>query len=824
VRHAVCSVTRVRHAIVAPVVALAAGIVAGVAWCPAPYAAAVGTVIAWACSLVAVCRDARTAMLALVLCGWTLAGVALGSVAERDARAPRLVDAVHRLATDGGVRLVGLLREDAVRTPAGVALVVDVESVESSPRGLDVSGGVRLTVLGELAPRQIAEWAAGRRVRLTARLREPARYFNPGVPDHRLSLARRGIVLVGTVKSAALVDVVELGSTVDEFSFAIRQHVRRTVASLVGRLSSQSAAIVTAVLIGDRAGLDDRLERQMQEAGTFHVIAISGGNIAVFVVCLLAVARALRLTWRVGLAVSAVGLLLYGTIATGGSSVSRAIVCALVYLAALSVDQRSGAPSALAIAALIILSVSPLAVLEAGFLLTFGATIAILIAARRVRFAENRPMLRVAATVVLASLATEFGLLPIAAWFFYRVSFAGLLLNLAAVPLMTIVQIGGLATVGLSALSADIGALAAWVPHLAAEGLVRSAALVEYVRWTTWRTPPPPWWLIGGYYLVLAGWVTRSRWVGRTVPYHRLSAVLITACSLGVAILVVSGPIQATLPGGLRLTVLDVGQGDSTVVQAPNGQTLVIDAGGLGGQTRFDIGERIVAPALWSLGVRRLEGLVVTHGDPDHIGGAPALVEIFRPRRLWEGIPVPRHAPMSHVIRTAVANGVHHHAARAGDEVRVGGVSISVLHPPAPDWERQRVRNDDSIVLDVRYGDVSIILPGDIGADAERSLIPRLRPARTRVLKVAHHGSATSTSAEFVAALRPQIAIVSCGRENRYGHPAPVVLGRLQEAGVAIFRTDQHGAVTLQTDGSRVHVTSVLPHRHENTETENTKS
>jgi competence protein ComEC len=184
---------------------------------------------------------------------------------------------------------------------------------------------------------------------------------------------------------------------------------------------------------------------------------------------------------------------------------------------------------------------------------------------------------------------------------------------------------------------------------------------------------------------------------------------------------------------------------------------------------------------------------------------------MFRPRQVWEGIPVPRHAPLSELIQTSALLGVRHHVARAGDDVRIGEVSIAVLHPGPPHWERQRVRNDDSVVLDIRYGDVSIILPGDIGADVEQSLIPSLRPAAIRVLKLAHHGSATSTSAAFIAALRPHIAIVSCGRDNRYGHPVPAVIERLRAARARIFRTDQHGAVTLHTDGRSVTARTALP-------------
>jgi competence protein ComEC len=143
---------------------------------------------------------------------------------------------------------------------------------------------------------------------------------------------------------------------------------------------------------------------------------------------------------------------------------------------------------------------------------------------------------------------------------------------------------------------------------------------------------------------------------------------------------------------------------------------------------------------------------------------------------------------------------------RAGDELTLGAARIRVLHPPPPDWERQRVRNDDSVVLEVLYGDVALLLTGDIGSAIERAIVPHLTPAKTRILKVAHHGSRTSTSQELLDAWRPQIALISCGRGNPFGHPAPEVVERLIAAGATVYRTDRDGEITVETDGDHVFV------------------
>ena len=258
--------------------------------------------------------------------------------------------------------------------------------------------------------------------------------------------------------------------------------------------------------------------------------------------------------------------------------------------------------------------------------------------------------------------------------------------------------------------------------------------------------------------------------------------------------------------GLLHVTFLDVGQGDSVLVRFPRGSTMLVDAGGLVGSPRFDIGDRVVAPVLRERGIRRLDYVVLTHGDPDHIGGAAAVVREFRPREVWEGVPVPRFEPLAALRVQAQAVRAHWRNVYRGDQLSVDGVDVEAKHPAPADWERQEVRNDDSIVLDVRWRDVSVLLTGDIGREVEHAFEDEMPSAALRVLKVPHHGSLTSSSAEFLQTLQPQIAVFSAGRANHFGHPAPHVLERYRNIGAAIFRTDEDGAITLHTDGHSIDV------------------
>jgi competence protein ComEC len=697
------------------------------------------------------------------------------------------------------------LSEDSART---------ARQLRSDEVQVAVTGGVLLTVSGSLAPEQADDWRAGRIIRAPVQLRRPSRYLNPGVVDEERALARRGTTLVGSVKSGALVEIVREGSALSEGAWRLRSFVRRAIAAAVGRWSSRSSAIVTAIVIGDRAGLDDDLQRRLQEAGTYHVIAISGGNIAILAGLTLVVFRMAGLLGRAAMLAAIAGLLAYAYLVGGGASVNRATLMAVVYFAGRAIDLRGPPANALALVAAVLVATDPLAVADPAFLLTCGATAAILLVVPNVSVRSLPRTIAPAAAILAASIAAEAALMPIGAYLFARVTFAGLLLNFAAIPLMAVAQIAGMAAVPAFAVSPPLALAVGWIAHLGAEGLVRSADLVPLVPLLTWRVAPPHWAALLLYYVGLstgwALWRRRREITGSSEGSGaRLTRRAATATAGAAAIWILFEPSRLlTIDGDDRLhvTFVDVGQGDAAFVRFPHGATLLVDAGGFPGSSSFDIGDRIVGAALRHAGIRRIGTVALTHGDADHIGGAASVLREFRPRDVWEGIPVPRSEPLGALYTAASLARSRWTNVQTNDRYLVDGVTVAVRHPQIADWERQDVRNDDSIVLELAWRDVSIVFTGDIGREVEAAIVPHFGPAGIRVVKVPHHGSLTSSSWTFVDALAPRVAVVSAGRSNTFGHPAPAVLDRYRRAGAQIFRTDQDGAVMLNTDGYSVEV------------------
>jgi competence protein ComEC len=795
---------------------------------PAWWSAAL-TVCAWCASVLAFTFRTPRLLLGLVTAGFVAAGLLLGSRAGLEIRAPPLRAALDDVLRQGGrdreiVVLEGRLRDDAAATAYGASFTLNVDRAVVAGEVRAARGGARVAIGGSVPPDGTRRWRAGRRVRVSASVRRALPYLNPGVRNQEIVLARRGIAVLASVKSALLVEVVEDGTLVEEAAARVRWFVRDRLERAVGAWSVQSAGIAIAILIGDRAGLDPEAELLLQKAGTFHVIAISGGNIAILtglVLAILAAAGTKPRTASLG-AVAVVGA--FAGVAEGGGSVARAALMAAIYLTGRALDHRAFGVNVIAATAMLLVAWSPTAIFDAGVALTFGATLGIVVGVapacdwvlERIpelwRQGSRGAVLRAVTALLAATICAELVVFPISAWVFSRVTAAGLALNFLAVPLMTVVQVGALATVAADAVWARAGAVVAWVPHVAAAWLVGSAGLVELAPWSTKRLPPPPAWLLLAYYAAL------------------LSAVLGTgtarrACAAATGLagaLIVLAPVWPS-PGGLRdlswrsadergphvpragalrIAVLDVGQGDAAVVRFPGGASMLVDAGGVPGASRFDIGARIVTPAAWALGIRRASILAISHGHPDHAAGAAAVLDALRPREVWDGVPVPEQVLMEALQQRARRVGASWREVRRGDVRHIDGVRVAVLHPPEPDWARRAVRNDDSVVIELTLGAAAIVLPGDIGRAVEPEIAARLSARPLTVVAIPHHGSAGSSSDAWIRAAKPRVAVASAGRDNRFGHPSPAVVERYRRAGALVLRTDTEGAVIVETDGT----------------------
>ena len=406
--------------------------------------------------------------------------------------------------------------------------------------------------------------------------------------------------------------------------------------------------------------------------------------------------------------------------------------------------------------------------------------------------------------LALVSAVTQAAVVLPMREYFHRAAILGLAANVLVLPLAGIMLNSGIVAIALSYISMPFAHLAARIAALALHWTLACIGWLADFHVSQWRVPDPAPLLV----LLAAAGILLA-----LITVRRQRAVVLA----GVAALFISSGIVAVYNSGakiesgkLEITAIDVGQGDSILVVSPQGRTMLIDGGGSTSQvpSEFDFGEDVVAPYLWSRGLERLDAVVLTHAHEDHIGGLPRIVEDFHPAELWVGINFLTD-DLLHLYDVASANHVPVQKHVAGEEFDWGGMKIRVLSPPA-DWQPKPTRaNDDSLSLLIGYGNTKALLAGDLERNMEQFVATESPQAD--LLKVPHHGSATSTSSALLAAVQPQFAVISAGYQNPFGHPRKVVLDRLQIYHVKAYRTDLQGAVTFLLDGKRVEA-RVQPH------------
>ena len=660
------------------------------------------------------------------------------------------------------------------------------------------------------------ELASGNRVRLRARLRPPDPPLNPGAPDTRKQLRAAGLAAVGSVVERQL---ALIGTPHPLFARVAR--FRRDFRGLVETAvpAAEPGALLLALALGDRASIGDETNEDFNRSGLAHILSVSGLHIAVVAAGLYRALRAvlarseyllLRTDARAVASLCAIpATWLY--VAFTGTEIPavRSGVMATALFLAMAVGRDQDGPSALAAALLAVVAFDPSAITSLSFQLSFAAVAGLMLLTRPLRrlvpLAPPRPdaqglggrLLRARESLLLAasgSFAASLATAPLVAQAFQRASLVAVVANAVALPVATALTVLAAASalafalsdalaVLLVALAEPLARLLLWLSHAFASlpfasMQVASPSLVGFLAW----------------FAMLAALPLFQR-------RRRIALRLLAGSVLVLACLGAHRRLAPLFQRELSATFLAVGNGDSTLLRLPGGRALLVDGGG-DPAGRWDVGARVVAPALLELGVRELDAAVLSHPHPDHALGLVSVLKQVPAREIWVARAAEGEGLLRTLVLLAAERGIRLRRLAAGDSIPdFAPLGIEVLHPPA---STKLSSNDASLVLRATFGEHAFLLTGDIERAGEEQVLDSSAP-RATVLKAPHHGSRTSSTEAFVRAVAPDHVVFSAARSG-FGFPHPSIVERYERLGARLHQTALHGAVTFHTDGARLRV------------------
>lgn len=682
----------------------------------------------------------------------------------------------------------------------------------------------------------------GQNIEVDARVRKPRNYGNPGDFDYRRFLARQNIYWTAS-GNASTVRILNghCGSPIVKAAMDLRAAVLRRTEQLYHG-DDYLSGLMQAMLMGQNFQLQRIWTEEYRNTGTFHVIVISGTHVAILAAFFLFLLRLCFVPQNPAMLLTSAAAWLYAATSGWGAPCVRCAAGLTLYMVCCYFNRERRALNLLAAIALCFLVCDPDQLFESSFQLSFlavaflGAFAAPLLGAtsgplgrgladlhdtgRDLHLAPRVAQFRIEMRLLVETLHVPAIAITLPArvlFFFYEVAVVSAVIQLGlALPMVVYFHRLGLSGLSANAFAIPLMGLAVpagflavftgwhWVAAIAGWMMRLSHVIVGWhaAHEPNWRIPTPPVWLgIALSVTLIAFAVARGRW-WRTAA-GGAAAILLA--------LLVWHPFPAEFHAGqLEMSVIDVGQGDSILLVFPDGKRMLMDGGGIpafGHQTRsqLDTGEDVVAPYLWDRGMTTVDIVALSHAHDDHIGGLPALVADFHPRELWTGA-TPDSPGWRKLSDEAARDGVKVVPLIAPRHFDFGRATIDVLAPLPEYIPNDTPKNNDSLVLRIRYGSRSFLLTGDVERPIEYRMLDENEIQPIDVLKVAHHGSRTSSTESFLSAANPAFAIISVGADNSYGHPNRDVLERLGDHHTEILRTDQNGLVTVRTDGKHLTV------------------
>lgn len=687
-------------------------------------------------------------------------------------------------------------------------LQVEAKKIVRGGEWLETTGKVFLTVQG-----RVEGITQGDHVKFMAHLREPWRYGNPGEFDYKEWLNMRGIYATGFVKNEKLIVKVK-----DAPPGAMKEinSMRARIGAFIGSSAIKNKEPLKALIISEMGGIDPEVKEAFIKTGTWHILSISGLHIGIIVlfsyqVFLFLLKRSERIALalnikKVAMAASVLPVIFYGLLAGMPVPTQRSVVMVIAFVVTYLLNRGKDFFNTLALAAIIILLIYPYSVWDVSFQLTFVSLASIVYLEPRLKsFLSSKkedPLKKDLAIkrfwewkmlpALLATAAAIIGTSPVLAYHFHRLTLTGAIANTIAVPLTGAITPLLLVSAATLPISDSLAGLFLYFTDQLFSVLLLDVKFFAAFPYSSIWTATPTLLEIALVYLLMIFAANIKRW--RHSVYAVAVLVFILIIDIGYWKYFSHSP-------ELKVTFISIGQGDSEFVEFPDGETMLIDGGGKF-RSDFDTGEKVIAPYLWGKKIKKIDYLVLSHAQLDHMGGLGFIAENFDVKEFWWN----GEGELYRLGGILKAKGIKERVIEHPQKFEIGKVEIEILHP---EKGLGLDANNMSLVLRIRNGENSFLFTGDLAAEGEAALLKK-GDLKATVLKAAHHGSRYSSTMDFLEGTSPSIVVISAGLWNPFGFPHAETLERYSAIGAKVYRTDVNGAVTIISDGKSLKVEPYL--------------
>ena len=572
------------------------------------------------------------------------------------------------------------------------------------------------------------------------------------------------------------------------------------------------ANLLSGILIGDKEGIEKEVQENFRDSNLSHMLAVSGAHVSYVILGITYVLKKVKVNKLWSNMITIVTLCCFIFLTGASPSVIRACIMAIYIIIGHMMHRKTKLISSVSLSLLIILILNPYKLFDIGLQLSYGGTIGIIlfsgVLAKKAKLNNllegfvNKLKYRVKQLIVVC-VSANLIIFPIIAAHYSTMCLTFIISNICAGPILGVIIILGFITIFVSFISIDIAKPFALILNIFIQILMYITKICSSLPFSKIYIKTPSLSQIIIYYMILIFmyYICKIRKKKRRLIHRKLLRTVQNKKVQKLFIIVIiliftSMQILKCLPSDLTIYFIDVGQGDSTLIVTPNHKTILIDGGGTEFESDFDIGKQTLLPEILGQGITKIDYLLISHFDSDHATGVAQILgkidvsSIILTRQLEE------NDIYRHILSIAKEKKIKLIYVKEGDVLKIGGIKISIIHPENKLMINNPM-NNNSIVCKVEYNSFSMLLTGDIEMEAEELILRKNINLKADVLKVAHHGSKTSTTGEFLKAINPKVALIGVGKNNNFGHPSNEVIQRLKENGTRIYRTDENGEISI---------------------------